>query len=76
MDGALSLSHSKWVCKYHVVWIPKYRKKKLFEGLRKQLGDVFHALAQQKECRILEGHLLTDHVHILISIPPKMAVSS
>ena len=71
-----SLRHSKWDCKYHVVWIPKYRRKKLFEGLRQHLGEVFHELARQKECRITEGHLLVDHVHMLISIPPKLAVSS
>ena len=75
MDTA-SLKHSKWYCKYHVVWIPKYRKKKLFAWLRPQLGDVLHELAHQQECRIEEGHLREDHVHVLISIPPKLAVSS
>jgi putative transposase len=58
------------------VWIPKYRKKSLFVGLRKELGVVFHTLAAQKECKILEGHLRQDHVHMLLSIPPKLAVSS
>lgn len=71
-----SLSHSKWDCKYHVVFIPKGRRKKLFVNLRPGLGKVFHALAKQKECTILQGHLLADHVHILIEIPPKHAVSS
>ena len=71
-----SLSHAKWYCKYHVVWIPKYRKKKLFAGLRPHLGEVLHELARQKECRIEEGHLREDHVHMLISIPPKLSVSS
>lgn len=71
-----SLNHSKWYCKYHVVWIPKYRKKKLFDWLRPHLGETLHVLARQKECRIEEGYLLEDHVHILISIPPKLAVSS
>lgn len=75
MDGASNLSHTKWECKYHVVWIPKYRKKKLFGQLRQHLGEVFHELARQKECVIIEGCLHLDHVHMLISIPPKYAVS-
>ena len=76
MDDKQSLSHTKWECKYHVVWIPKYRKKKLFEGLRKDIGAVFRSLAEQKECKVLEGHLRLDHVHMLLSIPPKLPVSS
>ncbi len=75
METLQSLGHSRWDCKYHVVWIPKYRKKKLYGQLRKELGVVFHELARQKECRVIEGHLLGDHVHMLISIPPKYAVS-
>ncbi len=75
MDGAESLSHSKWECKYHVVFIPKRRRKTLYGALRKHLGEVFHRLAGQKESRIEEGHLLPDHVHMLIAIPPKYAVS-
>jgi putative transposase len=70
-----SLSHTKWECKYHIIWIPKYRKKKLFKELRQELGEVLRELARQKESEIEEGHLLADHVHILISIPPKYAVS-
>jgi len=69
------LSHATWECKYHVVFIPKYRRKALFGELRKHLGEVFRTLAAQKECRIEEGHTQADHVHILISIPPKYAVS-
>ncbi len=75
METLQSLRHSRWDCKYHVVWIPKCRKKKLYGQLRKELGLVFHELARQKECRVIEGHLLGDHVHMLISIPPKYAVS-
>jgi putative transposase len=75
MDKVESLSHSKWECKYHVVFIPKCRRKALYGQLRKYLGEVFHRLAQQKECWIEEGHLMPDHVHMLISIPPKYAVS-
>lgn len=75
MDEYKSLSHTKWECKYHIVWIPKYRKKKLFKELRKDLGNVFRELARRKECEILEGHLMVDHVHVLIEIPPKHSVS-
>jgi putative transposase len=75
MDGLESLSHSRWECKYHVVFIAKGRKKRLYETLRKPLGEVFRRLARQKESEILEGHLRMDHVHMLISIPPKYAVS-
>jgi putative transposase len=70
-----SLSHTKWECKYHIIWIPKYRKKRVFQDLRRELGSVLRELAQHKECEIEEGRLLVDHVHILISIPPKYAVS-
>src|SRR5712675_2328692 len=75
MDVYESLSHSKWECKYHVVFIPKYRRKTLYGELRRNLGDVFRNLAKQKECMIVEGHIMPDHVHMLISIPPKHAVS-
>ena len=75
MDDYESLSHTKWECKYHVVFIPKCRRKTLYRELRRHLGDVFRKLAEQKESRIEEGHLLLDHVHMLISIPPKYAVS-
>ena len=75
MDVYESLSHTKWECKYHVVLIPKYRRKTLYGELRQHLGEVFRNLAKQKECMIVEGHILPDHVHMLISIPPKHAVS-
>jgi len=75
MTDYQSLAHTKWECKYHVVWIPKYRRKKLFVELRKELGPVLRALAQQKGSEIIEGKFLADHVHILIAIPPKYAVS-
>ena len=71
-----SLSHSKWDCKYHLVFVPKYRRKVMFGEIRKFLGPIFHELARQKECRIVEGHLMPDHVHMCIEIPPKHAVSS
>ena len=70
-----SLNHCRWECKYQIVFIPKYRKKVLFGQIRKELGEVFHRLARQKESMIEEGHLMGDHVHIMISIPPKYAVA-
>ena len=75
MDRPESLSHSLWDCKYHVVFIPKYRRRGRYAQLRRHLGEVFHQLARQKESTIEEGHLLPDHVHMLIVIPPKYAVS-
>ena len=75
MDKFESLSHTAWECKYHVVFIPKYRRKVLYGELRQHLGDVFRKLALQKKSRIEEGHLMLDHVHMMISIPPKYAVS-
>ena len=75
MDTLASLNHSVWDCKYHVVFIPKCRRRTLYGELRRHLGEVFRQLALQKESRIDEGHLLPDHVHMLIAIPPKYAVA-
>ena len=75
MDDVGSLSHTKWECKYHVVFIPKCRRKTLYQELRRYLGEVFRRLAEQKESQIEEGHLRPDHVHMMIAIPPKYAVS-
>ena len=75
MDEYQSLSHTRWECKYHVVFIPKCRRKTLYGELRRHLGEVFRKLAVQKESKIEEGHLMPDHVHMMISIPPKYAVS-
>ncbi len=75
MDERESLNHTRWECKYHVIFIPKYRRKVLYGELRRCLGEVFRRLAEQKERRIEEGHLLPDHVHMMITIPPKDAVS-
>ena len=75
MDEPKSLSHTRWDCKYHVVFIPKGRRKELFGQWRPHLGEVFRQLAAQKESRIEEGHIRVDHVHMMISIPPKYAVS-
>ena len=75
MRQVKSLGHSRWECKYHVVFIPKYRKKAIFGQIRQELGSVFRRLAEQKESAIEEGHLMPDHVHMMISIPPKYAVA-
>ena len=75
MNSPESLSHTRWECKYHIVFIPKYRRKALFKELRRHLGEVFRELASQRESEIEEGHLLADHVHMLISIPPKYSVA-
>ncbi len=71
-----SQSHTKWDCKYHIVFIPKGRRKVLYGTIRAKLGPIFHELASQKECKILQGHTAVDHVHMCIEIPPKHAVSS
>lgn len=70
-----SLNHTRWECKYHIVFIPKYRRKAIFGQIRRELGEVFRKLAEQKESTIEEGHIMSDHVHMMISIPPKYAVS-
>lgn len=69
MNDASGLSHSRWECKYHVVWIPKYRKKTLYGQLRKYLGQVFKELARNRECGVVEGHMMPDHVRMLVSNP-------
>ena len=75
MESYKSLAHSRYDCKYHVVFVPKFRKKTLYGKIRKYLKDVFHELAKQKGCEIVLGHMAEDHVHMCISIPPKYAVS-
>ena len=71
MSNYKKLQHSEWECKYHVIFIPKYRRKVLYGTLRQHLGEVLRRLARQKESEIEEGHLMGDHVHMMISIPPK-----
>jgi len=71
-----SLKHTTWECKYHVVFIPKCRRKVLYQGIRQELGVVFRSLAEQWECKVDEGHLMPDHVHMLLSVPPKYSVSN
>ena len=76
MNACETLKHTTWECKYHVVFIPKYRKKVLYQQLRRELWTVFRDLAQRQESEIIEGHLMVDHVHMLISIPPQHSVSN
>jgi putative transposase len=75
MDKCESLNHTAWDCKYHVIFIPKCRRRTLYTQLRGHLGEVFRKLASQKESRVEEGHLMPDHVHMMLSIPPKHSVS-
>ena len=70
-----SLSHVRWECKYHIVFIPKYRKKKLYGRLRSRVGRILRELCDQRGVELLEGHLMGDHVHMLLSIPPKYSVA-
>ena len=71
-----SLAHTKWVCKYHIVFCPKYRRKIIYNQYREDLRDIIRTLCKYKGVEILEGHMMPDHVHLLLSIPPKMSVSS
>ena len=75
MANYRSLNHTKWECQYHVVFIPKYRKKVIYGSIRQYLGIVLRDLAEQRESRVEEGHLMPDHVHMMISIPPKYSVA-
>jgi putative transposase len=75
MQNYESLRHTSWECKYHVVFIPKCRRRTLYGQIRRELGRVFRELAQQRESEIVEGHLMADHVHMLISVPPKYSVA-
>ena len=76
MKDYQSLNHTRWYCKYHIVFIPKRRKKVIYGKIRSHLGEVFRELSEQRDSQIIEGHLHLDHVHICISIPPKYAVSN
>jgi putative transposase len=75
METYKSLSHSRYDCKYHIVFVPKGRKKSLYGKIREYLKGIFHELARQKGCEIIKGYLMQDHVHMRITIPPKLAVS-
>ncbi len=71
-----SLAHTKWMCKYHIVFSPKYRRKVIYNQIRREIGEILRELCKYKGVEIIEGHLMPDHVHILVSIPPKYSVSS
>jgi putative transposase len=71
-----SLSHTRWDCKYHIVFISKRRKKVIYGALRKHVGEIFRELAKQRECLVVEGHLMIDHVHMCLSVPPKHSISN
>ena len=71
-----SLAHTKWMCKYHIVFTPKYRRKAIYNQYRADLRDIIKTLCKYKGVEIIEGHMMADHVHLLLSIPPKMSVSS
>lgn len=71
-----SLAHTKWLCKYHIVFTPKYRRKIIYNQYRRDLQDDIRLLCQYKGVKILEGHMMPDHVHLLVSIPPKLSVAS
>jgi putative transposase len=70
-----SLAHTKWECKYHVVFVPKYRKKVLYGRLRKRIGEILRELCRYKGIEILEAHAMTDHIHMCISVPPKYSIA-
>ena len=71
-----SLSHVRWGCKYHIVFVPKYRKKVLYGRTRQRIGRIFHQFCRQTEVGLIEGHAMPDHVHMVLSIPPQYSVSS
>ena len=73
---AKSLAHTKWMCKYHIVFTPKYRRKAIYNQLRKDIGEILRTLCRYKGVEIIEGHLMEDHVHMLVMIPPKVSVSA
>ena len=70
-----SLSHVRWDCKYHVVFVPKYRQKRLYGKFRRKVGDIFRDLCRQKDLELLEGHLMPDHVHMCLKVPPKFSIA-
>ena len=76
MDDDLSLSHTRWNCKYHIVFIPKYRRKEIYGKLRSDIGQIIRQLCSYKGVEIIEAHAMPDHIHMLVRIPPKIAVSN
>ena len=76
MDDDLSLSHTRWNCKYHIVFIPKYRRKEIYGKIRTDIGQIIRQLCAYKDVEIIEAHAMSDHIHMLVRIPPKIAVSN
>ena len=76
MDDELSLSHTRWNCKYHIVFIPKYRRKEIYGKIRTDIGQIIRQLCAYKDVEIIEAHAMPDHIHMLVRIPPKIAVSN
>ena len=76
MDDDLSLSHTRWNCKYHIVFIPKYRRKEIYGKIRTDIGQIIRQLCACKDVEIIEAHAMPDHIHMLVRIPPKIAVSN
>ena len=76
MDDDLSLSHTRWHCKYHIVFIPKYRRKEIYGKIRTDIGQIIRQLCAYKDVEIIEAHAMSDHIHMLVRIPPKIAVSN
>ena len=76
MDDDLSLSHTRWNCKYHIVFIPKYRRKEIYGKLRSDIGQIIRQLCSYKGVEIIEAYAMPDHIHMLVRIPPKIAVSN
>ena len=74
-NSSNSLSHTKWICKYHIVFTPKYRRKAIYAQYKVSIGEILRNLCKYKGVEIIEGHLMVDHVHMLVSIPPKYSVS-
>ena len=72
---ANSLAHTKWMCKYHIVFTPKYRRKVIYNQYKESIRDILKQLCAYKGVEIIEGHLMPDHIHMLVSIPPKYSVS-
>ena len=75
-NKANSLAHTKWMCKYHIIFTPKYRRKVIYNQYRKDLGEILRELCRYKHVEIIEGHLMRDHVHMLVMIPPSLSVSA
>ena len=76
VQKAYSLAHTKWMCKYHIVFTPKYRRKVIYNQIRSDIGEILRKLCEYKGIEIIEGHLMPDHVHVLLAIPPKYSVAS